>query len=128
MLSRAPLVRGISLLVGALAAASALDAQQPRPGVAAVSGLGWRNIGPAVMGGRISDLAVVETDPSTFFAATASGGLWRTDNQGASWTPLFDDQPTASVGAVAVAPSDPNIVWAGTGEPDNRQSSAWGNG
>jgi photosystem II stability/assembly factor-like uncharacterized protein len=94
----------------------------------ALSRLHYREIGPALMGGRISDLAVVESRPQTFFLGTASGGLWRTDNHGTTWTPLFDDQPTSSIGDVTIDQSNPNLVWVGTGEPQNRQSSPWGNG
>ncbi len=94
----------------------------------ALSGLEYREIGPALMGGRVSDLAVVESRPQTFFVATGSGGLWKTENHGTSWTPLFDDQPTSSIGDVTIDQSNPNLVWVGTGEPQNRQSSPWGNG
>ncbi len=80
------------------------------------------------MGGRISDLAVVESNPAVFYVGVASGGLWKTTNHGTTWEPLFDDQPTASIGAVTLAPSNPNVVWVGTGEPQNRQSSPWGDG
>ena len=95
---------------------------------AAVANLEWRNIGPTIMGGRVSDLAVVESDPSTFYVGTATGGVWKTVNHGTTFEPVFDDQPTASVGDVTVAPSNPNVVWVGSGEPQNRQSSPWGNG
>ena len=94
----------------------------------AIAGLRWREIGPAVMGGRIDDFAVVESDPSTVFAGTASGGLWKTTNAGTTWTPIFDNQEVSTIGDVALAPSDPSIVWVGTGESNNRQSSSWGNG
>ena len=95
---------------------------------AAVANLEWRNIGPTIMGGRISDLAVVGSDPSTFYVGTATGGVWKTVNHGTTFEPVFDDQPTSSVGDVTVAPSNPNVVWVGSGEPQNRQSSPWGNG
>ena len=95
---------------------------------AAVANLEWRNIGPTIMGGRVSDLAVVESDPSTFYVGTATGGVWKTVNHGTTFEPVFDDQPTTSVGDVTVAPSNPNVVWVGSGEPQNRQSSPWGNG
>src|SRR6185436_295549 len=71
--------------------------------------LTWRSIGPAGMGGRIVDFAVLDSDPSTFFVATASGGLLKTVNNGYSFTHLFDHESTVSIGCVAVAPSDPNI-------------------
>ena len=95
---------------------------------AAIANLEWRNIGPTIMGGRVSDLAVVESDPSTFYVGTATGGVWKTVNHGTTFEPVFDDQPTISVGDVTVAPSNPNVVWVGSGEPQNRQSSPWGNG
>ena len=93
-----------------------------------IDNLEWRNIGPAIMGGRIDDFAVVQSDPHVIYAATASAGIWKTTNNGITWEPVFDDQPVSSVGDIAVAASDPSIVWAGTGEPANRQSSSWGNG
>ena len=90
--------------------------------------LEWRNIGPAIMGGRINDFALVESNPHVAFVATASSGIWKTTNNGITWEPVFDDQPVSSIGDIAIAPSDPSIVWAGTGEPANRQSSSWGDG
>lgn len=105
----------------------ALSAQTPDLGEA-LSRLHYREIGPALMGGRVSDLAVVEAKPQTFFLGTATGGLWKTENHGTSWTSLFDDQPTSSIGDVTVDQTNPNLVWVGTGEPQNRQSSPWGNG
>jgi len=87
-----------------------------------------RNIGPANMGGRIDDFAVRKDDPHTIYVGTASGGLWKTTNNGVSWIPIFDDQATSSIGDVTLSPSNPDIVWVGTGEPNNRQSSSWGNG
>ncbi|HXH07232.1 MAG TPA: hypothetical protein VNI83_11645, partial [Vicinamibacterales bacterium] len=87
-----------------------------------------RNIGPAIMGGRIDDFAVDETNPSTFYVASASGGLFKTTNNGVTFEPIFDDQETSSIGDIALAPSNPNIVYVGTGEPNNRQSSSWGHG
>ena len=90
--------------------------------------LQFREIGPAVMGGRIDDFAVVETHPHIVFVATASGGVWKTTNNGTSWKPIFDSESVSSIGTIAVAPSDPSIVWVGTGESNNRQSSSWGDG
>jgi photosystem II stability/assembly factor-like uncharacterized protein len=91
-------------------------------------GLHFRNIGPAIMMGRIDDFAVVESNPNTYFVATATGGVFRTTNNGTTFAPVFDDQPASSIGAIAVAPSNPSIVYVGTGESNNRQSSSWGNG
>ncbi len=87
-----------------------------------------RTIGPANMGGRVTALAVVESNPNTMYVASASGGLWKTVNQGAGWMPVFDHQATISLGDVAVAPSNPEIVWAGTGESNARNSVSWGDG
>jgi photosystem II stability/assembly factor-like uncharacterized protein len=86
-----------------------------------------RCIGPANMGGRIVDVAVVESNPSTMYVAAATGGLWRTTDGGDSWTPLTDAL-TTSMGAVAVAPSDPRVVWLGSGEANARNSASWGDG
>jgi len=94
----------------------------------ATAALEWRDVGPTIMGGRIADLAVVESDPSTFYVGTASGGVWKTINAGTTFEPIFDDQPTSSIGDITVAPSNPNVIWVGTGEPQNRQSSPWGMG
>ena len=80
------------------------------------------------MGGRIADLAVVEAKPQVFYIGTASGGVWKTVNHGTSWTPLFDDQPNGSIGDVTLHQANPNLIWVGTGEPQNRQSSPWGDG
>ncbi|HXN22687.1 MAG TPA: hypothetical protein VOA41_08090 [Candidatus Dormibacteraeota bacterium] len=96
--------------------------------VTAVKNLQFREIGPAVMGGRIDDFAVVESNPNIVYVGTATGGIWKTTNAGTSWEPLFDKQSVSTIGDLALAPSDPAIVWAGTGEPNNRQSSSWGDG
>ena len=94
----------------------------------ATSALRFRTVGPTIMGGRVADLAVVDSDPSTFYVGVATGGVWKTENAGITFTHVFKDEATASVGDVTVAPSNPNVVWVGTGEPNNRQSSPWGNG
>lgn len=96
--------------------------------VAAVAGMEFRNIGPAIMGGRVADLAVYEADPRIFYAGMASGGVWKTTNGGTSFEPVFDDQSTASVGDVTISQQNHNLVWVGSGEPNNRQSSPYGNG
>jgi S1-C subfamily serine protease/photosystem II stability/assembly factor-like uncharacterized protein len=90
--------------------------------------LTWRSIGPANMSGRIVDLAVVESDPMTYWVATASGGLVKTTNNGVTFVHQFDREATVSIGSVAVAPSDPNIVWVGTGENNPRNSVSYGDG
>jgi len=93
-----------------------------------LDGIKLRNIGPANMGGRIDDFAVVESEPGIIFVGTASGGVWKTENNGVIWEPIFDTQETSSIGDITVAPSNHDVVWVGTGEPNNRQSSSWGDG
>ncbi len=88
----------------------------------------WRSVGPANMGGRISDIAVVEKTPTTIYLATGTGGLFKTTNNGTTWSGIFDDQAVASIGAVTVWQKNPNVVWVGTGEANSRNSSSWGNG
>src|SRR5882672_3788285 len=87
----------------------------------------WRSIGPANMGGRIDDIAAVESNPSTFYVGFATGGLWKTNN-GTTFTPIFDEQPVTSIGDIAIAPANPDVIYVGTGEPNNRQSSSFGAG
>jgi len=90
--------------------------------------LRWRSVGPANMGGRVSDFAVVEKDPYTIFVTTGTGGVFRTTNNGTTWDAIFEKQPVASTGSVAVSQSNPKLVWVGTGEGNSRNSSSWGNG
>jgi photosystem II stability/assembly factor-like uncharacterized protein len=90
--------------------------------------LEFREIGPAVMGGRIDDFGVVESNPNIVYVGTASGGVWKTTNNGTTWEPVFDKESASTIGDIAIAPSDPAVVWVGTGEPNNRQSSSWGDG
>ncbi len=91
-------------------------------------GLSLRNIGPANMSGRIVDLAVVESDPYTYYIASATGGVWKTTNNGIIFKPVFENEAVHSVGDIVLHQKDPNIIWVGTGERANRQSSSWGNG
>src|SRR5437016_2315642 len=90
--------------------------------------LHFREIGPASMGGRIDDFAVVESNPDIIYVGAASGGVFKTVNGGTTWEPVFDNEVTSTIGDVTIAPSDPSVVWVGTGEANNRQSSSWGNG
>jgi photosystem II stability/assembly factor-like uncharacterized protein len=115
------------LFVGAAGPRPA-EAPASPPVAALLENLPLRNIGPANMGGRIVAVAVLESNPATMYVATASGGLWKTVNNGESWTPLFDNQSTVSLGDVALAPSNPDIVWVGTGEANARNSVSWGDG
>ncbi len=90
--------------------------------------LAARPIGPANMGGRITAFAVVEGKPSCFYVASASGGLWKTTNNGTTWEAVFENEKTVSLGDVAVSKSNPDIVWVGTGEANARNSVSWGDG
>src|SRR5215212_700596 len=90
--------------------------------------LTWRPIGPASMGGRVVAVAVSESDPSTWWVATASGGLLKTTNNGVTFEHQFDREATVSIGDVAVAPSDAKVVWVGTGEHNPRNSVSYGDG
>lgn len=93
-----------------------------------INALRWRSIGPANMSGRIIDLAVYEKDPTIWWAATASGGLLKTTNDGFTFEHQFDREATVSLGAVDVFQGDPNIIWVGTGEENPRNSSSYGDG
>ena len=118
---------------GALLAQGFGGGQAPTPPVNAsddpmLRGFSFRSIGPAVMGGRLDDIEGAVNDPFLMYAGYATGGLWKTTNGGRTWTSLMDELPASSVGDIGVAPSDPNIVYVGMGEPNNRQSSTIGNG
>src|SRR5262249_3374808 len=93
-----------------------------------IKALQWRCIGPATMGGRIVAFAVCEADPSTYWIATASGGLLKTINNGITFEHQFDREATVAIGDVAVAPSNKEIVWVGTGENNPRNSVSYGDG
>jgi len=127
------------ILVAILGASAFAQPAPPGPGVPAgqavpagmLDGLEWRGIGPAATGGRIADIAVskVAGEPAEIYVATTTGGVFKSGNEGVSWTPIFDKAGgMLSIGAIAVAPSNPSVVWVGTGEADNRQSSSWGDG
>ncbi|MBS1723774.1 MAG: hypothetical protein JSS66_12570 [Armatimonadetes bacterium] len=96
--------------------------------------LPWRSIGPAVMGGRVSDLCFEPGNAKCFYVAYATGGLWRTTNRGTTFDPIFDNEATSSVGSVAVVKrkgkkgEEGVVLWVGTGEGNGRNSSSWGNG
>jgi photosystem II stability/assembly factor-like uncharacterized protein len=89
--------------------------------------LHWRSIGP-FRGGRVRAVAGVPSQPNVFYMAQVNGGVWKTEDYGHTWTPIFDDQPTGSVGSIAVAPSDPNVVYVGSGEGLQRPDLSVGDG
>src|SRR5436190_17439076 len=83
------------------------------------SGLRWRMIGP-FRGGRVNAVSGVPGQPNTFYFGSVGGGVWKSGNSGRTWTPIFDSQPIGSIGAIAVAPSNPKVIYVGTGEADMR--------
>ena len=93
-----------------------------------VSGLKFRNIGPAFTSGRIADFAVREDQPNEYYVAVASGGVWKTVNSGTTWQPIFDSQGSYSIGCVTLDPNNHHVVWVGTGENNNQRSVAYGDG
>src|SRR5690349_24713647 len=89
--------------------------------------LRWRNVGP-FRGGRTRAVAGVPTQPNVFYMAQVNGGVWKSEDYGRTWNPIFDSQPTQSIGAIEVAPSDPNIIYVGSGEGLHRPDLSVGNG
>lgn len=125
-------MRRIFLAAAVLASAAAF-CQSEQAGAASPTAqmlgvLPPRALGPTTMAGRISDLAVYEKEPRIFYVATASGGLWKTSNGGITIDPAFFKERTAALGSAAVDQDDPNHVWVGTGEQNNRNSTSWGDG
>ncbi|MCX6550896.1 MAG: hypothetical protein NTY02_07805 [Acidobacteria bacterium] len=119
----------VCLAVCALAGASFLppaSARQPAANPSA-AGLRWRLVGP-FRGGRVNAVSGVPGQPFTYYYGSVGGGVWKSANAGRTWNPIFDSQPVASIGAIAVAPSHPNVVYVGTGESDMRDSIAFGSG
>jgi photosystem II stability/assembly factor-like uncharacterized protein len=99
------------------------DAKPPEE----LKGLKFRLLGPA-WGGRVSRAAGIAGDPATYYAASASGGVWKSSDGGLNWKPIFDQQPISSIGSIAVAPSDPNVIYVGSGEANIRGNVAAGDG
>jgi photosystem II stability/assembly factor-like uncharacterized protein len=105
-----------------------LFAQTPTLDSTVLAAFRWRNIGPATMSGRVTDIEGIASPSRTFFVAAATGGIWKTTNAGTTFRPVFDDERVISMGDLAIAPSDTNIIWAGTGEEDSRNSISPGGG
>jgi hypothetical protein len=119
----------LSALAGALLCAGSLPAQLTSPlDSATLAGFRWRSIGPAIMAGRVTDVEGVPGNSKVFYVATATGGIWKTINAGTMFFPLFDKERVISMGDIAIAPSNPNILYAGTGEEDSRNSISPGGG
>jgi photosystem II stability/assembly factor-like uncharacterized protein len=109
--------------------ARAAEAAPPPPVAADPAALGkWRELGPTLFGGRITDLAIHPAHPARIWVAAASGGLWLTENHGTTWRCIFQDEAVVSIGDIAVDPRDADVVWIGSGEANNQRSSYWGDG
>jgi photosystem II stability/assembly factor-like uncharacterized protein len=117
--------RFLSFVIIAMVCALSIVAQQPDASL--YSGLRWRMIGP-FRGGRVNAVSGVVGQPDTFYFGSVGGGVWKSSNAGRTWTPIFDSTNVASIGAIGIAPSDGNVIYVGTGEPDMRDSIAYGNG
>lgn len=123
---RRPQVHGFAaVMLAVLAAASLAYADPVNP--ALFSGMHWRHIGP-FQAGRATAVVGVPAEPNVFYFGAVDGGVWKTTDAGWTWRPIFDDEPVASIGAIAVAPSDPNIIYVGTGEADPRSEISYGDG
>jgi photosystem II stability/assembly factor-like uncharacterized protein len=135
-MARIPCPRVVFSMVVILAAAATGSAQTPAESndddramsAKTFAGLELRGIGPAFNSGRVSDFAVDPARPHRYFVATASGGVWKTVNAGTTWTPVFDDEGSYSIGCVALDPTNPNVVWVGTGENNSQRSVSFGDG
>ncbi len=112
---------GATVLLSAAAQAQTIDS-------ASIAGMKWRELGPAIFEGRTSDVVGIPGPSKTLFAATAGGGVWKTMNNGITWRPVFDDKRVVSLGMLAIAPSDTQQVWLGTGEPNSRNTIEAGAG
>src|SRR6185437_8944629 len=115
----------LAILTFVVLSAGAVRAQSVNPSLYA--GLRWRCIGP-FRGGRALAATGVPGEPETFYFGAVGGGVWKTTDAGRVWKPIFDAAPVASVGALAVAPSDPNVIYVGTGEADMRSDISFGDG
>jgi hypothetical protein len=106
------------------------DTEDSKPGLneTTFKGLEWRGIGPALMSGRIADIAIDPTDRSTWYIAVGSGGIWKTTNRGTTWASVFDGEGSYSIGAITVDPNNHNTVWAGTGENISGRHVGYGDG
>ncbi len=124
------LILGVFMVAfpGAEALAKDADKTESRLNAETFRGLALRNIGPALKSGRIADLVIHPADESVWYAAVASGGIWKSINAGTTWTPIFDDQASYSIGCLATDPGNPNVIWAGTGEDVGTRHVGFGDG
>ncbi len=122
------LIAATSALVITATTTAALDAQLTRPLDGMMDEFRWRSIGPTNMGGRVTDVEGVPGPSKTFYVAGAASGIWKTTNNGTTFEQVWSDERVVSMGDLAIAPSNPNIIWAGTGEEDSRNSISPGGG
>lgn len=119
----------VVLVLGLLCLPSVLAGQDtPELSSSLISGLSWRNIGPAMTSGRVADIAVHPTNKRVWFVAAASGGVWKTENAGTTWQPVFENEGSYSIGAIKIDPNNPLTVWVGTGENKGQRSVGYGDG
>jgi len=116
------------ILLAPAPGAGPLSAQTRGLSDTALEGLALRSLGPSITTGRISDVAVDPRDPSIWYVAASSGGLWKTINRGNTWTPIFDDYGSYSLGCVTIDPHDSSVIWLGTGENQSQRSVGYGDG
>ena len=126
-------VRTIIILLLLLVTSLAISAEQddkPSPGLneSSLKGLNWRSIGPAMTAGRIADIAVNQPDRSTWYVGVGSGGVWKTENRGTTWNPVFDSEGSYSIGCITIDPGRAETVWVGTGENVSGRHVGYGDG
>ena len=120
----------ILILVTSFFAIAAENEKQPAPGLneATLKGFEWRSIGPAMTAGRIADIAVSHENRSTWYVGVGSGGVWKTDNRGTTWNPVFDSEGSYSIGCITIDPNQAGTVWVGTGENVSGRHVGYGDG
>jgi photosystem II stability/assembly factor-like uncharacterized protein len=118
----------IAGLLGITLSMTAVAAKSDTVDASIYDSIPLRNLGPAITGGRIVDFAVDPKNPARYFAAAASGGLWKTENAGVTWETPFDQEASYSLGVVTLDPNHPNVIWVGTGENNSQRSVAYGDG
>lgn len=122
------LVLGLALAIGTDAASARQNDRGTLMSDSTFAGLELRHVGPAFMSGRIADIAIHPEDDNVWYVAVGSGGVWKTTNAGVTWTPIFDDQASYSIGCVTIAPNNPRVIWVGTGENVGGRHVGFGDG
>lgn len=122
-----PMMRFALIFLASLVFSAAAFPASDTAATSPLAGLKWRSIGPS-RGGRVLAVSGVKQQPEVFYFGAVVGGVWKTEDAGASWEPIFDKEPIASIGAIAVAPSDPNVIYVGTGESALREDISFGDG